>query len=294
MKTDIYQTITQQIIEALEKVSVEDYQAPFARLSAQKAPINPTTGKHYRGINTLILWLMQSESQHDSNEWATFKQWKDKGAQVKKGEKSSQVIFYKKVEKQDAESSEENNGFYHLLKSFNVFNAAQVEGYTPKPALQAGTVGEVQRIDTIESYVEKTGAVIEPNSLAACYVPSLDKIEMPSKDRFYETTQTATDNYYAVLLHELTHWTGGKSRLDREQKGRSHAKEYAQEELIAELGSAFLCSQWGIMQQGRDDHAIYIKSWLKALKNDTKYVFQAAAHAQKALDYLNEKAGFTP
>ena len=293
MKLDIYQTITNQIIEALEQVKLEDYKAPFAMLSAQQAPINPTTDKHYRGINTLILWLMQAAGNHSSNEWATFKQWKDKGACVKKGEKSSRVIFYKQVEKKDTKSKGEESEFYHMIKSYSVFNASQVEGYTPESELLIGDGGEVEAIDLIEDYVEKSGASVILDSDKACYSPSLDVINMPSKTRFFDTNQSATENYYAVLLHELTHWTGSKKRLDRDLSFSFDSVEYAKEELIAELGCAFLCSQFGIMQHGRDDHAIYIKSWLQALKNDKKYVFTAASQAQKAVDFLNTKTDFT-
>ena len=119
---------------------------------------------------------------------------------------------------------------------------------------------------------------------------------MPPKTLFFDNSdkegQSATENYYAVLLHELTHWTGGKSRLDREQVGHStNERKYAFEELIAELGSAFLCSHFMIKQQGRDNHACYIKSWLRALKNDKKFIFKAASQAQKAVDYLHGMEG---
>ncbi len=111
---------------------------------------------------------------------------------------------------------------------------------------------------------------------------------MPPKDLFFDNGQSATENYYAVLLHELTHWTGGKTRLDREQVGHTtDEKKYAFEELIAELGSAFLCSHFRIKQHGREDHAMYIKSWLQALKNDKKFIFKAASQAQKAVDFLH-------
>lgn len=288
MKTDIYEQVTNNIIEALEQVSLEDYNAPFARLTAELSPINPITEKDYHGINTLILWLQQQAHGYKSNEWGTFRQWKEKGANVKKGEKSSMIIFYKRVEKKDEASSNEDPEFYNCLKSYCVFNADQVEGYEPTITRETGDFGTVERIAKIEKFIAQSGAVIKEDQNRASFVPSRDEINMPPKTVFFDNGQSATENYYAVLLHELTHWTGGKSRLDREQVGHTtDEKKYAFEELIAELGSAFLCSHFRIKQHGRDDHATYIKSWLQALKNDKKFIFKAASQAQKAVDFLH-------
>lgn len=289
MKADIYQQVTNSIIEALEKVSLNDYNAPFARLTAELSPVNPITAKDYHGINTLILWLQQQEHGYKSNEWGTFKQWKEKGANVKKGEKSSMIIFYKRVEKKDDTTNDEEKDFYNCLKSYCVFNADQVEGYEPTITRETGNFGVVERIAEIEKFVAQSGAVINENQNRASFVPSRDEINMPPKSLFFDNGQSATENYYAVLLHELTHWTGGKARLDREQVGHgTDQQKYAFEELIAELGSAFLCSHFRIKQHGRDDHATYIKSWLQALKNDKKFIFKAASQAQKAVDFLHE------
>ena len=283
MKTDIYECVTNGIIEALEKVSLEDFQAPFARLTAQQLPINPMTENSYHGINTLILWLKQQEHGYSSNEWGTFKQWKDKDVHVKKGEKSSLIIFYKKVEKKDGAGDEPE--FYNMLKSYCVFNADQIEGYEPTTGREQGGFGTVERIEAIEKYIKATGAEIHEDSERACFCPLSDHIEMPCKGLFFDNGQSATENYYAVLLHELTHWTGGATRLDREQESKDKKESYAFEELIAELGSAFLCVQFGINQQGRDDHAMYIKSWLKALKNDKKFYIQGGSAVSKSCKF---------
>lgn len=289
MSKDIYQDVTNSIIEALEKISLEDYQAPFARLTAQQLPVNPITENKYNGINTLILWFQQQKHSYSSNEWGTFKQWKDKGAQVKKGEKSSLIIFYKRVEKKDGVDQGDEPEFYNMLKSYCVFNSDQVDGYEPVTGLECGNLGTVEIIENIERFIEATGAMIEPDQNHACYSPLLDKIQMPKKELFFDNGQSATENYYAVLLHELTHWTGGLSRLNRVEGDTANNKEnYAFEELIAELGSAFLCAQFGIKQHGHNDHAIYLKSWLQALRNDKKYIFKASSQAQKAADYLNQ------
>ncbi len=178
-----------------------------------------------------------------------------------------------------------------MLKSYNIFNADQVENYEPAKEDVQGTFGSVDRIDQIEQFVTATGADIHGDKTMACYCPATDHIEMPSENLFFENEQSTTENYYAVLLHELTHWTGGKQRLDCKQTGQTNKESYAFEELIAELGSAFLCAQFEIKQQGRDDHARYIKSWLQALKNDNTFIFKASAQSQKAIDYLNVSQG---
>ncbi len=288
MKQDIYTDITNSIIHSLERLSLEDAKAPFAQLAGQDLPLNPTSGNGYCGINTLVLWFAQHEKGYASNEWGTYKQWQDKGAQVKKGEKSTQTIFYKRVEKKDAKEQDEDR-FYNMLKSYRVFNADQVEGYEAPLTREAGTFGTVEQIAEIEHFIQNTGATIKADQDSACFVPSLDEIHMPRKDLFFEAAgQSATENYYAVLAHELTHWSGGASRLDRKQETIKNMESYAFEELIAELGSAYLCAHFGIKQQGRDDHATYIKSWLTALRSDKKYIFKAAAKAQQAVDFLKQ------
>ena len=292
MTKDIYQEITNHIIEALEKVEVADYKAPFAMLASHGLPTNVITGNGYRGVNTLVLWLQQQKHQYVSHEWGTFMQWKEKGAQVRKGEKSTPIIFYRQVEKKEQEEEGDEPEFYPMVKSYNVFNAGQVDGCQSSVVQEERTFSTVERIEHIECFIAASGAVIEEGKAGACYCPLTDIITMPGKALFLDNGQTATENYYATLLHELTHWTGGSKRLAREQSSYHADRQcYAFEELIAELGSAFICSKFGINQHGRDDHAIYIKSWLSALKQDKKYIFKAASQAQKAVDWLSGRAG---
>ena len=286
MKKDIFQDVTNSIIDLLEKVNLKDYKSPFACLTSQQLPRNPMTEKPYNGINTLILWIEQQNRSFSSNEWGTFQQWKEKGIKVKKGEQSSRIVFYKLVEKKDA--GDDDKKYYNCLKSYSVFNADQVEGYESSTGMEGVDFEKVEHIDEIESFISSTGAVVKEGQNKACFNLVTDEISMPSKDIFYDNGQSATENYYAVLLHELTHWTGGSKRLDRDQTGSTKTETYAFEELIAELGSAFLCGQFNIKQKGRDDHAMYIKSWLQALRNDKKFIFKAASQAQKAVDYLNQ------
>ncbi len=291
MKRDIYQEITDYIVSMLEQVDTADYQAPFARLTSSQPPRNGVTTNYYNGINTLVLWLKQQEHDYSSNEWATFQQWKEKGAMVQKGEKASSIVFYKQVEKKERSENSGDPEFYNMAKFYCVFNADQVQGYEPQTGLESGTIGTVEKLTDIENFASKTKAKITAGDMAA-YHPAGDYISMPDTSLFFDNGQTATENYYGVLLHELTHWSGAKHRLERTLNGYGHGEkeDYAFEELIAELGSAFLCAQFNIKQEGRDDHAIYIKSWLKALKSNKKYIFKASAQAQKAVNYLNDLA----
>lgn len=289
MKKDVYQEITNTIVEALEHVDPADFKAPFARLTATQPPRNPTTERYYNGINTLVLWLAQTKQRFQSNEWATYRQWQEQGAQVKKDENATGIVFFKQIQKKgEGSDSKDKDDSYCVARFYCVFNADQVDGYTPESGLETGSLGKVERIDSIESFVAGTRAVIKEGDTAA-YSPMGDHITMPDKGLFFENGQSATENYYAVLMHELTHWTGAKHRVNRVQHAYSekYEQDYAFEELIAELGSAYLCAHFGIKQKGRDSHAIYIKSWLKALRSDTKYIFRAAAQAQNAVDYLH-------
>lgn len=287
-KTDIHEEITNQIIELLDKVNLEDYEPPFAGLAAQGLPLNPTTANQYQGINILSLWFNQQSKHFTSNEWATFKQWKDKGAQVRKGEKGSRIIFYKTLIKSEENAKGETEETkIPMLKTYTVFNANQIEGYEHTERELAPEIDNVERIKLVDEFCSNTGAEIRHSENRAYYRHKADFINMPETSSFLDTAQAnATENYYATLLHELTHWTGAKNRLDREIS--PDKEKYAFEELIAELGAAFLCAQHGITQTKPDHHAMYIKSWLQALKNDKTYIFKAAAKAAQASAYLNE------
>lgn len=289
-KRDICQEITNKIIGVLDSIDLRDYEAPFAGLAAQGLPKNPITDNHYRGINIPALWIDQQEKGFTSNRWATFKQWKEQGASVRKGERGSQIIFYKTLTvSEENAKGEECETSIPMIKGYTVFNANQVEGYSDEKILSANQSNLVERIEAADTYCSNTKAEISHGGLRAFYSRSGDFIKMPNEHHFVDTKQaTVTENYYATLLHELTHWTGAPHRLDRDKaKTKADTDKYAFEELVAELGAAFLCAHLGITQTPRDDHALYIKTWLAALKNDKKLVFKASAHAAKAVDFLN-------
>lgn len=289
-RIDIYQSITDKIIALLEQVNLDDYKAPFADLAAQGIPYNPVTGNHYQGVNIPFLWFYQQEQSFRSNQWASFKQWQSKRANVRKGEKGSQVVFYKTLLKsEENEHGESEPAKIPMLRIYTVFNASQVDGYVHEETPAPNTESQVAPVEAADRYTANTGADIRHDFAGAFYRKSEDFINMPKPIDFVATGfSNPTENYYSVLFHELTHWTGHEKRLDRElaTRKREHEK-YAIEELVAELGSAFLCAQTGICQTPRTDHALYIKSWLAALRSDTKFIFSASAQASRAVEYLN-------
>jgi len=288
-KQDIYQEVTDKIISVLDAVDFEDFQAPFAGLAAQGMPLNPVTENHYGGINIPSLWCDQQAKGFASNQWATFKQWKQKGAQVRKGEQASPIIFYKSWNKeQENDQGEKENITIPVMRFYSVFNAAQVDGYVASADETSGEVDLVERIATVDRFCARTGADVRHGECSAFYNRKHDYINMPETIRFRETDYaTATENYYAVLLHELTHWTGAPKRLARDKaQSKAELKKYAFEELIAELGAAFLCSRLKITQTPRKTHAAYIKNWLQAMRGDKKFIFKASAQAARAAQYL--------
>lgn len=289
-KPDIHQDITNAIIALLDEVDLNDYKPPFAAYAKSGLPFNPITDHKYQGINILNLWCIQHEKPSYSNEWATFKQWKDKGAHVKKGEKGNRIIFYKTLLKEEENQKGEIEEYaIPMLKLYTVFNAAQIEGYEPQ-LVDTPEIDHVKRIDLIDTFCRNTKAEIRLDEPEAYYMANGDYINMPDTHYFLEHEDySATEHYYSTLLHELTHWTGAAKRLNREGiTNRKKQENIAKEELIAELGSAFLCAQLGIAQTRPENHATYIKSWLEGLRNDKTLIFKAAAQAAKAQAFLND------
>lgn len=281
-KPDIYQTVTNAIIEAIESGQTEEkFQMPWSGFASM--PFNINSGKAYRGVNVPVLWAYQMKYAYVSGYWGTYKQWQEMGVQVRKGEKSVPVVFWNQVEVEPQKDNEEKETRLYA-RWFSVFNADQVDGFE-LPATK--TINEVETLQAVDDFVRNTNARIKSRGTRAYYDRSHDLIVMPSKALFHDTeTMTSTEAFYATLLHELTHWTGAKERLDRKKGKKFGDADYAYEELIAELSAAMLCVMLGITSSTRADHAQYIDIWLKALKNDKRFIFSAASHAQKAVDYL--------
>jgi antirestriction protein ArdC len=283
-KKDIFQRVTDQIVEAIE-AGTESYRMPWKTSGGfPYSPINAVSKRPYRGINVVILWAIAQKRGYTSGTWATFKQWQEIGAQVRKGEKSAHVVFWKFFDREqptDGESSASKSGRIPMAKDYWIFNADQVDGYKK---IEEQPLSRAERIEKAEAFFQSVGVSPRPGGNRAYYCPDSDSVHMPAFEAFKEPLF-----YYSVLSHETTHWTGAAHRLNRDLSGRFHSDSYAIEELVAELGAAFLCSELGLPTDPRQDHAPYIASWLKVLKNDKRAIFTAAAKAQEAVDWMTKK-----
>jgi antirestriction protein ArdC len=278
----VNEIITDQIIENLEKSGkwVKNWQS-FNNL-------NIISNKEYRGINTLLLAMSREENAYKSNYWLTYKQAEQLKGNIKKGSKSTLVIFYTnlnpKTEKIDGKKMIDSNSPTFALRYYKVFNLDQTEGID-KPTKLIGEKNEdiPKALKLSHGYMKKQGITYNTGKDRASYSPLLDEINMPNLKQF-----KSSDSYYKTLFHEITHSTGHKTRLDRLQEGVSlnnDKEEYSKEELVAELGSLFLNSHVGLDINIRNSSA-YIKGWCKALKNDSQMIISASSKAQKAYDYI--------
>jgi antirestriction protein ArdC len=274
-KRDVYQIVTDCIIHQLE-VGVGKPIRPWHDRKLMR-PRN-ADGRFYRGINILILTAAAAEQGYTSGYWATFRLWQEHGAQVKKGEKATWIVFWK-VHAEDPENAEDHR--YVVARGYPVFNAAQIDSFTlPVEAPEFPVFAANRRAPQIDEFFAKTGSQIVYGGNHAFYRQSTDQIHMPEFGQFHSAA-----DFYSVLGHEHVHWTGAPHRLDRDFT-RFDTYAMAMEELVAELGSAFLCAILNIEDYPRPDHAAYLEHWLKLLKMDNRAVFIAAGKAQKAADFL--------
>lgn len=280
---DIHQHITDQIVAAIER-GAGDFRLPWHSRGSITCPTNIASKKAYRGVNILALWAAAEHRGFSSGVWGTYKQWAEAGAQVRRGEKSSYVVFYKELEYASAEDGTDGETETRLFaRATPVFAAEQVDGFDAPAAPGA----EIEPIAAADAFVKATGAVIRHGGSRAYYRPSTDEIQLPLASDFVGSpTSTAQEAYYSTLLHELTHWTSHATRCNRELGKRFGDDAYAMEELIAELGAAFLCAELHITPEPRADHAQYLSSWLKVLKADKKAIFTAASKASQATAWL--------
>jgi antirestriction protein ArdC len=281
-KRDVYERVTSQIVNAIEQ-GVSNWRMPW-HTSGKFAfsPINVTSKKPYRGINTLCLWAAAQAKGYERGEWATYQQWQERGAQVRKGEKATTVVFWKfansSAETEDGDETPKSGSRLLFTRGYSVFNAAQVDGYTPK--LDAETPIE-QRIESAEQFFSRINARVVHLGNRAFYTPADDTITLPPFGAFF----TPVD-YYSTRAHETGHWTSHGGRCNRELGKRFGDNAYSVEELIAELTAAFVCAHLGLSSEPRPDHAQYIASWLKVLKADKRAIFTAASKAQQAADFM--------
>jgi len=281
---DVYGAITDKIVAAIEK-GAGDFVMPWHREGpALGRPVNAFTRKPYQGVNVVALWAEAVTAGYTSGWWATYRQWQSLGAQVRRGEHGTVIVFYRRLNTAPAEDADEADEPRLVARASRVFSQNQVDGWN-EPVTIVAPLAEA--IDKAEAFVSGSGATVRHGGLEACYRRDLDLIQMPMRERFVGSpTSSSSESYYATLLHELTHWTGAAHRLGREFGKRFGDEAYAVEELVAELGAAFLCAQLQIANEPRADHAAYVAHWLRVLKDDRRAIFVAASKAKEAVEYL--------
>lgn len=281
-RPDLYTRITDQIVAHLE-AGVRPWTQPWASSRSVSRPLRHA-GTPYQGINMLLLWGEAATRGFQSSTWMTFRQALALGAHVRKGERGSTVVYADQLVRTDTDDpGEEATRRIPFLKAYTVFNVEQIEALPatyaapPEPVLNPG-----DRIARADAFFAATGADVRHGGGCAFYAPDPDYVQMPPFESFRDP-----ESYYATLGHELTHWTRHPSRLDRDLGRRRHGDDgYAREELVAELGAAFLCADLGLALEPREDHAADLASWLQVLRDDKRCIFTAAAHAQRAVSYL--------
>ena len=282
-RANVYERVTNQIIQAIE-AGADSWVMPWhAGDKTFRFPVNVATGKRYRGVNVISLWAAADVHSYPEALWGTFKQWADLGHFVRKGEKASVGVFWKPIDvglfdEDQTDDTEHEIGQRWMARAFPLFNAAQIDGYQ-SPELPATPAQ--QRVERAEQFFASLGADIRHGGNRAYYQPSFDHIQMPAFTAFPDPI-----DYYSTLAHEATHWTAAETRMARDLSGRVGSESYAAEELVAELGAAFISADLELSPQLRPDHAAYIQSWLKILKADNRAIFTASSHAQRATDYM--------
>jgi len=278
---NIHQHITDQIIGAIERGAGE-FSLPWNRGGNILRPTNIESKKAYQGVNIVALWAASEVRGFSSGVFGTYRQWAAQGAQVRKGERASYVVFYKEYDVLDEEADGDTTRLF--ARATPVFAAEQVDGYVAPMTVNPMPM---QPVECCEAFVAASRATVYHGGDRAFYRPSTDEIHLPAREAFNGSpTSSATEAYYATLLHELTHWTSHSSRCARELGKRFGDHAYAMEELVAELGAAFLCADLGITPEPRLDHAQYLASWLDVMKADNRAIFTASSKASEAARFL--------
>lgn len=286
-RPDVYSRITDKIIADLEQ-GVRPWLRPWSADHAAARITRPLrhNGIPYKGINVVMLWSAAMLKGYGAPIWLTFRQVQELGGHVRKGETGELVVYADRITRTKTnEKGEETDREIPFLKGYTVFNAEQCEDLPPHytAKAEAPALTPLQRFEAADRFFAATGADIRHGGTRAFYAQGSDYVQMPP----FETFRDA-ESHAATLAHELTHWTKHDKRLARDMGRVKWGDEgYAREELVAELGSAFLCADLGITPEVRADHAAYIASWLEMLKGDKRFVFSAASHAQRAVDYLH-------
>jgi antirestriction protein ArdC len=285
MKRDLYAEVTARILADL-KTGAAPWIKPWSATPGANTPCNAVSNRPYSGCNVVLLWMAQAAG-YRTPRFLTFKQALELGGHVRKGERGTKVYFVKRLEIRDDE--ETSTRLVPMMREYTVFNVDQCDGLPD--IVTAGKPMRVRnpdaRDDLADQFLRATGADIREGHSEAYYVPSRDFISMPAFGAF-----KGADHFYGTVFHELIHWTAHGSRLDRDLKNRFGSRNYAGEELVAELGAAFLCAEFGF--DGDLRHAGYIGHWVEILKADKRAFFTACSQASKAADYLRRLALAAP
>lgn len=286
---DTYADVTRRIVEAIER-GVRPWSRPWTH-SQTAAGMLPRrhTGEAYRGVNLLLLWAAALERGYTALTWMTYKQVQAEGGQVRKGERGTTVVYAGQFSPPAGGSEEGDDATparlaRAYLRTYTVFNVEQVDGLRSPVALHPV---EVPTVDGgVQAFIDRTGATVRHGGDRAFYAPGQDVVQVPQVRQFRDVSA-----YLGTVTHELVHWTGHPTRLARQFGQRFGDRAYAMEELVAELGAAFVCASLNVTAEPRDDHAAYLAEWLAVLKADKRAVFIAAAQAQRAADYLHALQG---
>lgn len=276
MKRDLYSDVTARILQSME-AGVMPWEKAW-KAGGTAMPMNAVTNRPYSGVNVLLFWL-SADQGYARPRYLTFKQAKEAGGNVRKGEHGTKVYFFKQLTVADKASGEDKT--IPMLREYTVFNVAQCEGLSDSVTNgeYVAPLNQDQRESLADRFIASTGADFREGTGVPCYVPSKDFISMPAFSAF-----KSRDDFYTTAFHELTHWTGAKHRLDRDFSGRFGSDAYAAEELVAELGAAFINAEFGFERIERN--AAYLANWLEILKKDGRAIFTAASKASKAAEYL--------
>ena len=284
-KTDLYARITNRIVAELE-AGTRPWLKPWDAEHTAGRVTRPLrhTGVPYKGINVLMLWAEACARGFACPIWMTYRQARELGGQVRKGERGSLVVFADRFTRTEtADNGEDVERHIPFLRSYTVFNCEQTDGLPAHYYARAeSAIDPIQRIAHADAFFANLKADIRHGGNRAYYAVSTDHIQMPPFEAFRDAVA-----YFATLGHETCHWSGAKSRLNRDLTGRFGSHAYATDELVSEICSAFLCADLALTPEPREDHAAYLANWLTVLKNDKRAIFTAAAHAERAAAFLH-------
>lgn len=281
-RPDVYARVTDAIVAAIES-GPGIWRMPWHHSGSDVTrPVNVASGRAYRGINTVSLWASAYLRSFSSGVWGTFNQWQALGAQVRKGEKASPGVLWKEIHSRREDGTDEagDDQPHSFARGFSLFNADQVDNYVqPQPE---SVLPDSERLSAAETFIASLGIDTVFGSASAYYRIDEDRIHMPAFSAFHEA-----HGFYATHIHECAHATGAKHRLDRGFTGKWMGQALAMEEMTAELTASFVLADLGIAHEPRRDHAAYIASWLRLLKDEPRAIFTAASKAQAAADWMH-------